>query len=343
MKLYSIEEFLKLPAGTLYYEYNTESSGLLRVKGPDPEASDEFPLQYSTFINALDSTDLGETMALRDAFEAGAEVATNFDLLIADPEANEDVQYAVFSRIEIAHFLQKLLEAEEAAKAGEDTRRRPTEQTEWDKIEYIAQGEKGELPKLYLQDGKVMIDLPDYLTEFDNIQHADHLLEHLKMDDIFLINTNGLSLSGLPMDTPENMYKEAARRLAEDEGLNLLKYDDTVSFANLENDIIVLHYQTNIHQPNTDATVVVRRIAKADLGYSYEQVKAAFLEHKRGWYDFWTEEVKVTNSKERGEAILQLVPKTKNAAYGPVGALLWTFTELTEDNASWEERNAVPS
>jgi hypothetical protein len=119
MKIVNRDEFLKLPAGTVFAKYSPSVFGELMIKGAslfhDGTGND---FLYQPIVDAIECEDSDEFIQKCDAAENGESVRFDFDCLGRDGFFDYDELYAVWERVDVEQLIDRLQEALSDADTG---------------------------------------------------------------------------------------------------------------------------------------------------------------------------------------------------------------------------------
>ena len=112
MKIVNLEEFRKLPVGTLFMNYEPCIFGDLCAKGETWEC--DFLMEDIT--HEIDANDCGDfSQKLHEAEEKGTSVVMDFDCTSRDGMFNKNQLFAIYEKVDIEMLQDKLKRCVESA------------------------------------------------------------------------------------------------------------------------------------------------------------------------------------------------------------------------------------
>jgi hypothetical protein len=110
MKIVKLDEFLAMPAGTLFAKYKPCVFGDLCIKEESiPEYRDFI---YQPIVDSLDANDSNQHFDMLDeSLKTGKSIPMDFDCLNRDGFYDADQLYAVFERADVEALIERLKQA----------------------------------------------------------------------------------------------------------------------------------------------------------------------------------------------------------------------------------------
>lgn len=108
MRIVTRKEFLTLPVGTVFAEYEPCIVGDMRIKGENAGTNDWF---YQEIDLALDCEDSGEIVELLDDSEkTGKSIPMDFNCQSRDGTFNDTQLYAIYEKQDVKQLIARLTE-----------------------------------------------------------------------------------------------------------------------------------------------------------------------------------------------------------------------------------------